>query len=166
MIERLTSRIKSWTTRFLSFAGRLQLIQSVLFGIQGFWTSILYLPKRVLLKVEQLIRAFLWKGPELSKGGAKVAWEELTNPKNEGGIGLKKLEDWNKACLAKYLWTICLHNPTSNWATWARANLLRGRSIWEIKALANCSWIWRKLLKMRDFFRPHIRYTIGNGQLT
>ena len=95
-----------------------------------------------------------------------MAWEDLTIPKSEGGLGIKKLEDWKKAGLAKHLWKICLHNPTSNWATWARANLLRGRSIWDIKVPTNCSWTWRKLLKIRSLFRPHIRYMVGNGQLT
>ena len=132
MIESITMRIKSWTTKILSYAGRVQLIQSVMFGVQEFWASILYLPKRVLQKVEQIIRAFLWKGPEMSNGGAKVEWEELTKPKSKGGLGIKKLEDWNTASLAKHLWNICKHNPTSNWAAWARANLLRGRSIWDI----------------------------------
>ena len=90
----------------------------------------------------------------------------MTTPKTEGGLGLNKLEDWNKASLAKHLWKICLHNPTSNWAICARANLLRGRSIWEIQVPTNCSWIWRKLLKLRSLFRPYIRYIVGNGQLT
>ena len=41
MIECITMQVKSWTTKFLSYAGRLQLIQSVLFRVQGFWTSLL-----------------------------------------------------------------------------------------------------------------------------
>ena len=124
MIERITSRIQSWTSKFLSYAGCLQLIQSVLFHIQGFRTGLFLLPKRVLLRVEQIIRAFLWKGSEMRRGGAKVAWDDLVFPKSEGGLGIKKLEDQNMANLAKHLWNICQHNPTSNWVLWARTNLL------------------------------------------
>lgn len=35
-VRRITSRVQSWTHRFLSFAGRLQLIRSVLHAIQAF----------------------------------------------------------------------------------------------------------------------------------
>ena len=30
--------------------------------------------------MEQALRRFLWKGPDIEKGGAKVAWDELTFP--------------------------------------------------------------------------------------
>ena len=46
LLERMVARIKSWTNRFLSFAGRLQLIQSVLLSMQNFWAGLFILPKR------------------------------------------------------------------------------------------------------------------------
>lgn len=36
LVERITSRIESWAARILSYAGRLQLIKSSLFGIQTY----------------------------------------------------------------------------------------------------------------------------------
>ena len=61
LVDRITAKIRSWTTKFLSYAGRLQLIQSVLFGINSFWASLL-LPKNVILRIERVIRAYLWRG--------------------------------------------------------------------------------------------------------
>lgn len=46
LVQRLCRQIDLWTTRFLRFSGRLQLIKSVLSGIQGFWASYLFLQKR------------------------------------------------------------------------------------------------------------------------
>ena len=40
LIDNVTARISSWTNRYLSFAGRLQLIQSVLNSIFNFWASV------------------------------------------------------------------------------------------------------------------------------
>ena len=163
LVESITGRIKSWTVRFLSYAGRLQLIQSVLCSVHSYWNGLFLLPKRIINQVEQLLRRFLWKEPDLANGGARVAWEELSFPLDEGGLGIKRLKVWNIAAMGKYLWNISQPSPSSNWALWARANLLRGRSLWEISIPNNASWTWRKLLQLRPIFRPLFKYSIGNG---
>ena len=91
LVEAITWRISSWTTKFLSFAGRIQLIQSVLCIMQSFWNGLFILPKKVIAQVEQIIRRFLGKGQSLSMGGSKVAWADLTFPLKEGGLGIKRL---------------------------------------------------------------------------
>ncbi|XP_056691739.1 uncharacterized protein [Spinacia oleracea] len=48
LIEKTVARIKSWATKFLSYAGRLQLVRSVLFGIQLYWCQIFVMPKKDL----------------------------------------------------------------------------------------------------------------------
>ena len=55
LVDRITARVASWTTRFLSFAGRLQLIQSTLCSIHSFWNSLFILPKKVIRQVEQIL---------------------------------------------------------------------------------------------------------------
>ena len=44
LVEKITGRMKQWSTRNLSFAGRAQLINIVVFGMYGFWASIFILP--------------------------------------------------------------------------------------------------------------------------
>ncbi|XP_021844803.2 uncharacterized protein [Spinacia oleracea] len=46
LIEKTVARIKSWATKFLPYAGRLQLVRSVLFGIQLYWCQIFVMPKK------------------------------------------------------------------------------------------------------------------------
>jgi len=36
LVEKLTGKIKQWSTRSLSFVGRAQLINTVIFGMYGF----------------------------------------------------------------------------------------------------------------------------------
>ena len=50
-------------------------------------------------------------------GGAKVAWEDVTLPLEEGGFGIKKLQDWNIAAMGKHLWQLCHTSPTFSWAS-------------------------------------------------
>ena len=80
LVDCITFRATSWTAIFLSFVGRLQLIKSILCSIQSFWNGLFILPKKVIRQVEQVLRRFLWKGPQLGPGGAKVAWDDLTHP--------------------------------------------------------------------------------------
>lgn len=65
LVERVRNKINTWTCRFLSYAGRLQLIKPVLMSIVNFWSAVFRLPSKCLKEVEQLCSAFLWTGPSL-----------------------------------------------------------------------------------------------------
>ena len=56
LIDKISQRVRSWTSKFLSYAGRAQLIHSVLVGIQNYWASMFILPKYVLKQVEKIMR--------------------------------------------------------------------------------------------------------------
>lgn len=73
LVERIRGKISTWTCRLLPYAGRLQLIMSVLMSIVNFWASVFRLPSKCMKEIEQLCAAFLWSGPELKTYGAKVA---------------------------------------------------------------------------------------------
>lgn len=105
-MDRITNRIKSWMNKTLSYAGRAQLISTILFSMQVYWSSLFILPKRVIKDIEALCRSFLWSSLELKKYGAKVAWDRICSPKNEGGLGFKSLEIWNRAVVSKHIWFI------------------------------------------------------------
>ena len=84
-MHKISSCILSWTTKFLSYAGRLQLIQSVIAGIQNFWAGMFILPK-----IESLMRRFLWTGGIDKAHGVKVVWETIYKPKEEWGAWPQK----------------------------------------------------------------------------
>ncbi|XP_019246525.1 PREDICTED: uncharacterized protein LOC109226186 [Nicotiana attenuata] len=62
LVERITERVNCWSTRMLSYSGRIQLIKSVLFGIQTYWAKIFLLPKKIMKMIETICRTFLWTG--------------------------------------------------------------------------------------------------------
>lgn len=109
-IDKITCRIYSWTNILLSLAGRLQLIKSVLFTIQAYWSNHFLLPGGVHKKLQSLFTHFLWKGDISQKGRAKVAWDRVCLPKSEGGLGLKNSLDWNRAQILYHLCRIVLHS--------------------------------------------------------
>nr|GEW15223.1 hypothetical protein [Tanacetum cinerariifolium] len=87
LVEKLESRVNDWRNKFISFAGRLQLILPVLSSMHIYWPSVFILPNRIMHDLEQLMRGFLWFQGEMKKRKAKVAWDSVCMPKHEGGLG-------------------------------------------------------------------------------
>jgi hypothetical protein len=163
LITRITGRIDSWLSRNLSFAGRLQLISYVLYSLQVYWSSIFILPKRVIKDIEQKFNRFLWNGNIAGGAKAKVSWTDVCLPKKEGGLGLKRLDIWNYSSMLRHIWSLFVRSR-SIWVAWVKENLLKRKSFWSVGVSQNCSWNWRKFLKLRDIARRFLRYEVGAGE--
>ncbi|XP_021736140.1 uncharacterized protein LOC110702693 [Chenopodium quinoa] len=62
LVDKVTARINGWSAMHLSYAGRLQLVKSVVFGIQTYWAQIFVLPKKILKEMENIFRVFYGLG--------------------------------------------------------------------------------------------------------
>ncbi|GJR18473.1 putative reverse transcriptase domain-containing protein [Tanacetum coccineum] len=74
--------------------------------------SVFILPSRIVHDLEQLMRGFLWCQGEMKKGKAKVAWDSVCMPKQEGGLGIRRIEDFNIALMATHIWSILTHGES------------------------------------------------------
>lgn len=108
LVEKIVDRIRSWTSKFLSYAGRLQLIKSVLFEMKTYWAHVFLIPKKVIKIVNSICRSYLWSGVHDSNR-APASWETLCKPKAVGGLNIINYELWNKAALTKLLWAIMVN---------------------------------------------------------
>lgn len=95
-----------------------------------------------------------------------MSWESITLPTSEGGLGIKRLEDWNKSLILHHLWQVIQPLPLSFWASWIHSNVIKNKNFWTINIPNDCSWIWKKVLKLRPLDREFIIYKIGNGAST
>jgi hypothetical protein len=91
----------------VEYARRVQLINSVLFSIKVYWASLFLLPGQIIKNVEQIMKSFLWSGSDMRTIRAKVAWDQVCLPKKEGGLGIKRITEWNKIALLKHIWNLC-----------------------------------------------------------
>ncbi|GKB50431.1 putative RNA-directed DNA polymerase [Tanacetum coccineum] len=162
LIEKVQDRVQDWKNKSLSIAGRLQLAQSVLGSMHIYWASVFILPSRVLLDIEQIIRGFLWCQGIMRKGKANVAWEDVCRPKKEGGLGLRRLDEFNKALMISHVWKL-ISLKESLWVQWIHEYKIRGRNFWDIPFRGNMTWGWRKILQLRPVMRDFIWYKIGDG---
>jgi hypothetical protein len=62
LLEKLEKRLKVWSNKWLSRAGRLVLIKSVLEAIPVYWMSLSWIPKGILEKARKLSFSYLWRG--------------------------------------------------------------------------------------------------------
>ncbi|KAL6508302.1 hypothetical protein OROHE_021844 [Orobanche hederae] len=102
----MVGKINHWTSRLLSYGGRLHLIQSVLFAVQHYWSQILMFPKKVMTAIESICRHFLWTGTAEESRRAPIAWDSLCRPKPEGGLSLSHLPSNNKVSFMRLLWAL------------------------------------------------------------
>lgn len=165
LVDKVVARISSWTVGHLSFAGRLQLIQSILFSLINFWTAIFPQLKKCLEKFEKICNAFLWSGAPSSARGAKVSWKSLCSPKEEGRLGLRKLQDTSQVFGLKLIWLLFASNG-SLWVAWIQKLLIRGGRFWSTDFHYSGSWIWRCLMKLRPLARPFLSAHIKSGRST
>ena len=133
----------------LSYAGRCELIKSVLQGVECFWLSILPFPKGVKDKVISLCRNFLWGGKATSYKHPLVAWREICRPKSEGGLGFIDLNACNSALLSKFIWNLQTKND-SLWVKWIHQIYLKWSSFGEYVSTKQDSQIIKQLILIRD----------------
>ncbi|KAJ9536684.1 hypothetical protein OSB04_un000157 [Centaurea solstitialis] len=163
LVTRVKGRIHDWKSKFLSFAGRKQLIISVLQSMQLYWMMVYVVPSAVIHELEGLFRDFLWAQGESSRGKCKLAWESVCKPIACGGLGFKRLATWNRTLITKLIWDLVSKRQTL-WVRWIWDNRILTGSFWSIVPKPSWSWIFRKLLGIRPMVRRFFFYQLGNGQ--
>ena len=133
LIQAVSHRLQSWKAKLLSYAGRLELIKSVLSAMHLYWMSVFALPSSVLQEIDKMMMGFLWFG----HGNMKcilTSWKNVCRPKDEGGLGIRRPRNNNMAGMIRLLWEVET-NKTALWVKWVRRKYLRGGSIWSARPL-------------------------------
>ncbi|XP_071704100.1 uncharacterized protein [Rutidosis leptorrhynchoides] len=139
LVERVKKKVEDWKNKFLSFAGRVQLIIYVLTTMHVYWSSVFILPDAIIKDIKKILREFLWCQGEMKRGKAKVKWDDLCLPKDEGGLGIKRLKYWNIGLMATHVWRI-LNHKESLWVKWIHSYHLRNKSFWDAPIKPDSSW--------------------------
>jgi len=157
-----TERKLTATSNFLTHAGRLQLVNSVLSSLPTFAMCTLQVPATVLDYIDRARRHCLWRGSDSNaKMKPLVAWKKCAKPKRKGGLGIINLRSQNNALLLKHLdkfynkkeipWVKLIWNAHYPIGQVPHAITDRG-SFW-----------WRDILKLCDLFRGIAECKIGDG---
>ena len=92
IFNEIQQKNKIWAAKKLSYAGRVQLIISVLSGVHQDQTSVFLLPKAVVRRIESMLVSFLWAAELETHYAAKMSWKDTCKRKKVEGLGIKG--DW------------------------------------------------------------------------
>ena len=165
LLEKVSGCLNSWSAKALSYAGRCQLLSSVIYGTIIFWASAFILPKGCINKIQSMCTNFLWGGRIDQRSTAKISWKTICLPKSEGGLGLRDFGVWNKTLCLKLIWII-LTKTASLWADWVKSYRLNNRNFWSIDEDKQTSPTLRSLLRLRPLAAQFIRTRVGSGSAT
>ncbi|XP_050238466.1 uncharacterized mitochondrial protein AtMg00310-like [Mercurialis annua] len=161
---RIWTRIQSWKHQFLSAAGKEMLIKSVMLAIPNYYFNVFLIPLSICVDIESCLNAFWWgnKKKEESRGIHWSDWDKLCLPKNLGGMGFRKLRDFNLAMLSKQGWKL-LSSPNSLVYRVFHAKYFYNSDFLNAKLGANPSYVWRSLMAAQEIVRKGTRWRIGRG---
>ena len=130
-------------------------------SIQSYWSQLSIIPGRLFKAVNNVCRAFLWKGKSEFIGPGHIAWDKLCIPKKAGGLGIRNLVIWNKVAALKHIWDVDKMKE-SLWIQWIHHVYLKQGNIWEHEAPLTSSWQWRKFMEVKAEVKEKHRQKIGD----
>lgn len=103
LLTRIERRLTG-ISKFLSYHGRLILVNSVLSALPTFYMCSLKLPPQVIKQIDIYRKHCLWSNGDIKiKGKCLATWETACKPKNQGGLGIIDIKSQNNALLLKHL---------------------------------------------------------------
>lgn len=84
--------------------GRLTFAKYVISSIPLYYFSIFKCPKQIIVRLEKLIKDFLWKTNKEGRGPNPIQWEMVAKYEAMGALGLGNLASKNCALPAKWNW--------------------------------------------------------------
>lgn len=106
VVDKVVTKIESWKSKSLSWAGKVTLINSVCTPIVAYYMHCLYFPKTVCNLIDKAFRNFLWNDHLGNKKLHLINWSIICSSKKEGGLGIFRSHERNMALLAKLYWRV------------------------------------------------------------
>lgn len=163
IVDQINQKAASWSTKQLSSAGKMTMLQSVLSPIPSHSMMCFKLSKSLTKRIQSSLTRFWWDTEPGKKKMCWISWEQIAKPKKDGGLGFRDVEAFNDALLAKQSWRI-LKKPDYLLAKVLLGKYCKTEAFLDTEASASCSHDWRSILCGRDVFRTRTTKTIGDGK--
>lgn len=137
IVDKIQVKAGSWSNKFLSTAGKMVMLQSVLTPVPSHAMTCFTLPTSLCIRIKSALTRFWWDGSNGNRKVAWVSWAKMTQPKAKGGLNFKDFQSYNDAFLAKLSWRL-IHHP---------------------------SCLLSRILKGRDLICSNAGWAVGNGEM-
>lgn len=120
------------------------------------------LPVGLCNELQAMISQFWWVNINNERRTSYCSWAQLCRPKEEGELGFRDFEAFNKALLAKQGWWI-LQNPESMVARLLKARYFPWSSFLDAAIGSVPSFTWQSIVAGRDILTQGLQWQIGDG---
>jgi ribonuclease HI len=163
LVEKIKGKLAGWKAQQLSLAGRITLAKSVIQATPIYPMMSTPIPKSCLQEIEKAQRDFIWGDTDDKRKAHMISWNTITRAKDCGGLGLRKLQSMNEACLMKMGWSLMTREDT----LWGNVLIGKyGREGWNqgrICSKTNDSSLWKAITKCWPKLELYSCWSIGDG---
>ena len=122
------------------------------------------IPKYVTKRIEKIQRDFLWGGGRLERKAHLIKWKVVCSPKEEGGLGIRKIDVLNKALLGKWVWRYA-YEKENLWKRVIGVKYGQEGCGWRTKDVCGPYGVglWKEIMKEADWCWESIVFKVGKG---
>ena len=160
LLSKVQGKLPACST-LLSYAGRVEYINSVITPTVTYAMCTFKLHKGVIQDIDRIRKQCLWRGnSERKKGGNLVAWPLVQRPKDKGGVGIKNLSLQNDALLLKQIHKF-----------YSKADIPWVQQLWfkyyedivpHVHREVGSFW-WKEIFRLKDLYALITTCQLGNG---
>ncbi|KAG7558509.1 Reverse transcriptase domain [Arabidopsis thaliana x Arabidopsis arenosa] len=165
IVDRIRQRACSWSSKFLSSAGKVVMLKSVLATMPAYSMSCFKLPGSLYKRIQSALTRFWWDASMEKKKMCWVSWKALTKAKREGGLGFRDLQCFNDALLAKLSWRI-LTKPDCLLAKTLLGKYCHKSKFLDCQVPSSSSHGWRGICIGKELLKSQLGRVLGDGKLT
>ncbi|KAF6161998.1 hypothetical protein GIB67_021919 [Kingdonia uniflora] len=107
-----------------------------------------------------IIRNFLWSGDPEKRKVVTVSWAKTFKPTNEGGLGLRRLQDINKSLLMKLVWEVI--QGKTEWAKYIHTKFYNTAG--GMTNYYKNSSMWPAIKEVINIMKPQMQWVVGSGK--
>ena len=141
------------------------MLKAMLTPIPSYAMTCFEIPVSLCNRIQSVLTRFWWDDSPEKKKKCWVAWETITAPKAAGGLGVRDIQAFNTALLAKQAWRI-VSKPDCLLSKILRAKYCNKTSFLQVEPPKTASHGWRGILKGRNLLLTNLSKVIGDGEST
>jgi hypothetical protein len=149
IVEKVSGKIEGWRAKTLSQAGRFVLIRSVASSIPSYAMSSFLLPIAVSSSLDKAFKNLWWGFPMgKTRNLSLKSWSSICSPRVEGGLGFKRMHEFNLSLVAKLGWQL-LNDSDCLWVKQLQNKYIKYGDFLSSPPPTTASWLWKGIQKIK-----------------